>query len=196
MAILSIRFDQSPWKLSSFTLQLVSSESAQLFLDKKFCPFTKFLSSATESGGPMWNAISGKSHSSTYRKLGKEFQVFWLTMVDFFVKLLSRTGLQSPIWNILETKKTIIQDRHDHSKLYQSESVPKDGINLRYYLRKKILLLNLLIWTWDAFLEVFWQWKRVDVDEKSTSQSRGCIRHCQHTLSHAIHRTGWVKQRG
>ena len=66
---------------------------------------------------------------------------------------------------------------------------------LRFTLQMKHPVLHSLVRIWDIFSEVMLVMNLCNVERKSTSQTRICLRHFPHTLSHDIHRPDWVQNR-
>ena len=103
--------------MESFTIELVSNASAQLFIDSTLSTFTIFLSEQLNLDGQWEVAISKISYPSMYQNVtdGKFM---------FFDKKLSKSsdfyylepGLYPSITDILEAMNIFIQERHNHSE--------------------------------------------------------------------------------
>ena len=121
--------------MESFTIELVSNASAQLFPDNTLSSFTIFLPEQMNLDGQWEVAISEISYPSMYQKVteGK---------IMFFDKKLSKSsefyylepGLYPSIRDIFEAKNILIQERHNHSenriKVKRSRKTQKDEICL------------------------------------------------------------------
>ena len=102
--------------MESFTIELVSYASAQLFPDNTHSFFSNFLPEQLNLDGQSEVAISEISYPSMYQNVteGK---------VTFFEKKLSKSsefyylepGLYPPIKDTVEAMNILIQDRHTHS---------------------------------------------------------------------------------
>ena len=103
--------------MESFTIELVSNASTQLFPDNTLSSFTNFLPEQLNLEGKWEVAISEVSHSSMYQNVteGK---------LMFFDKKLSKSSkfhysepcLYPSITAIVEPTNTLIQGRHNHSE--------------------------------------------------------------------------------
>ena len=103
--------------MESFTIELVSNASAQLFPDNTLSSFTNFLPEQLNLEGQWEVAFSGISYRSMYPNIteGK---------VMFFDKKLSMSSelyylepcLYPSITDIVEAMNTLIQERHNHSE--------------------------------------------------------------------------------
>ena len=63
------KFDQSHLTMESFTIELVSNASAQLFPDNTLSSFTNFLTEQLNLDGQWEVAISEKSYPSMYQNV-------------------------------------------------------------------------------------------------------------------------------
>ena len=103
--------------MESFTIELVSNASAQLFPDNTLSSFTNFLPEQLNLDGQREVAISEISYPSMYQNVteGK---------CMFFDKKFSKSsefyylepGLYPSITDIVEAMNTLIQERHNHSE--------------------------------------------------------------------------------
>ena len=101
----------------SFTIELVSNGSAQLFPDNTLSSFTNFIPKQLNLDGQWEVAISEKSYPSMYQNVTEgKFM--------FFDKKLSKSsefhylepGLYPSITDIVEAMNILIQERHNHSE--------------------------------------------------------------------------------
>ena len=103
--------------MESFTIELVSNASAQLFLDITLSSFTNFLPGQLNLDGQWEVSVSEISYPSVYQNVtdGKFM---------FFDKKLSKSSefyyleprLYPSITDIVETMDILIQERHNHSE--------------------------------------------------------------------------------
>ena len=103
--------------MESFTIELVSSASAQLFPDNTLSYFTNFLPDQLNLDVQWEVALSEISYTSMYQNVteGK---------LMFFDKKLSKSseffflepGLYPSITDLVEAMNTLIQERHNHSE--------------------------------------------------------------------------------
>ena len=103
--------------MESFTIELVSNASAQLFPDNTLSSFTNFLPEQLNQDGQWEVAISKISYPSMYQNVTEgKFM--------FFDKKLSKSseffylehGLYPSITDIIEALNILIQERHNHSE--------------------------------------------------------------------------------
>ena len=112
------RVDQSHLTMESFTIELVSNASAQLFPDNTLSSFTNFLPEQLNLDGQWEVAISEISYPSMYQNVteGK---------ITFFDKKLSKSsefyylepGLYPSVTDIVEAINILIQERQSQRKL-------------------------------------------------------------------------------
>ena len=103
--------------MDSFTIELVSNASGELFPDKTLSFSTNFLPEQVNLEGQWEVAISEISYPSMYQMIteGK---------FNFFVKKLSKStstysiepGLYTSITDIMEAMNTLIQERNNHNE--------------------------------------------------------------------------------
>ena len=103
--------------MESFTIEMVSNASAQLFQDITLISFTNFLPEQLNLDGQWEVAISERSYPSMYQNITKgKFM--------FFDKKLSKSsnfyylepGLYPSFTDIFEAMHILIQERHNHSE--------------------------------------------------------------------------------
>ena len=104
--------------MESFTVELVSNASGELFPEKTLSSFTNFLPEQLKLEGQWEVAISEVSHPSMYQNIteGK---------FNFFDEKLSKStstynlepGLYTSITDIVEAMNRLIQERNNHNKL-------------------------------------------------------------------------------
>ena len=103
--------------MESFTTELFSNASAQLFSDNALSFLTHFLPEQLNLDGPWEVAISGISYPSMYQKVTEGNFMF-------FDKKLSKSsefyylepGLYPSITDLVEAMTILIQERHKHSE--------------------------------------------------------------------------------
>ena len=105
--------------MESFTIELVSNASEQLFPDNALSSFTNFLPEQLNIDGQWEVAISEISYPSMYqnvteRKLEKFFfdKKFSKSLEFYYLE----PGLYSSITDIFEAMNILIQERHNHSE--------------------------------------------------------------------------------
>ena len=102
--------------MESFTIELVSNASAQLFPDNTMSSFTNFLPQQLNRDGQREVAISETTYPSMYQNVTEGKFIF-------FDKKLSKSsefyylepGLYLSITDIIEVMNILIQERHNHS---------------------------------------------------------------------------------
>ena len=132
--------------MESFTKELVSNASAQLFPDNTLSSFTNFLPEQLNLEGQWEVAISEISYPSMYQNVTKGNFMF-------FDKKLSKSsdfyylepGLCSSITDIVETMNTLIQERHNHSENCIKLKCLEGRKKLRFTLQMKDLVLHSLL---------------------------------------------------
>ena len=141
--------------MESFTIELVSNASAQLFPDNTLSSFTNFLPEQLNLDGQWEVAISEISYPSMYqnvtegkfkffdRKLSKSSEIYYL-----------EPGLYPSITDIVEVMNILIQERHNHSENCIKVKCLEERKKLRFTLQMKDLVLHSLVQIWDTFLEV------------------------------------------
>ena len=114
---MSEKFDHSHLTLESFTKELVSNASAQIFPDNTLSSFTNSLPELLNLESQWEIAILEVSYPSMYqnvtagsfmffdKKVSKSSQVYYL-----------ETGLYPSITDIVEAMNTLIQEEHNHSE--------------------------------------------------------------------------------
>ena len=103
--------------MDSFTIELVSNASGELFPDNALSSFTKFLPEQVNLEGQWDVAISEISYPSMYQNIMEGY-------FKFFDEKLSKStssynlepGLYTSITDILEAMNTLIQERNNHNK--------------------------------------------------------------------------------
>ena len=107
--------------MESFTIELVSNASGQLFPDNTLCSFTKFSPEQLKLDGQCEDAISEISYPSMYQNVTEGKFMFFdkkLSKPSKFYYL--EPGLYPSIADIVETMNILIQERHNHNENYQS----------------------------------------------------------------------------
>ena len=121
--------------MESFTIELVSNASAQLFPDNTLSSFTNFLPEQLNLDGQWEVAISEISYPSMYqnvtegkfmffdKKLSKSSEVYYL-----------EPGLYPSITDIVEAMNILIQERHNHSENCIKVKVSRKTQKVEIYL--------------------------------------------------------------
>ena len=121
--------------MDSFTIELVSNASGELFSDNTLSSFTNFLPEQVNLEGKWEHAIPEKSYPSMYQNITEGY-------FKFFDEKLSKStstynlepGLYTSITDIVEAMNTLIQERNNFNetcitvKVYRRSQ--KDVINL------------------------------------------------------------------
>ena len=142
--------------MQSFTVELVSNASEQLFPDNTLSSFTNFLKEQLKLDGQWEVAISETSYPSMYQSVTEGKFMFFNKNIskssDFYYL---EPGLYPSIRNIVEAMNTLIQKRHNHSEICITVKVSrKTQKNLRFTLQVEDLVLHFLVRIWDTFLEL------------------------------------------
>ena len=103
--------------MDSFTIELVSNASGEMFPDKTLSSFTNFLPEQVNLEGQWEAAISEISYPSVYQNITEGY-------FKFFDKKLSKStstysiepGLSNAITDIVEAMNTLIQERNNHDE--------------------------------------------------------------------------------
>ena len=140
--------------MESFTIELVSNASAQLFPENTLSCFTKFLPEQLNLEGQWEVAISEIYYQSVYQNVTDR-------KVMFFHKKLSKSsefyclepGLYPSIADIVETMNILIRERHT-AKIASQFKCPEERKKLRFTLPMKDVVLHSLVGIWDTFCEV------------------------------------------
>ena len=124
--------------MDSFTIELVSNASAQLFPDNILSSFTNFLPEQLNLDGQWEVAISEISYPSKYQNVTEgKFM--------FFNKKLSKSsefyylepGLYPSITDIIEARNILIQERHNHSESCIKVKVSRRTQKVEIYLENE-----------------------------------------------------------
>ena len=121
--------------MESFTKELVSNASAQLFPDITLSSFTNFLPEQLNLDGQWEVAISEISYTSMYQNVTEGIFMF-------FDKKLSKSsdlyylerGLYPSITDIVEAMNILIQERHNHSESCIKVKVSRRTQRVEIYL--------------------------------------------------------------
>ena len=103
--------------MESFTKELVSNASAQLFSDNTLSSFTNFLPEQLNLDGQWEVATSEISYPSMYQNVTEgKFMFFDKTLSKSSEFYYLERGLYPSITDILEAMNILIQERHNHSE--------------------------------------------------------------------------------
>ena len=103
--------------MESFTIELVSTESAQLFPDNTLSSFTNFLAEQLNLEGRWEVPIPEIFYPSQYQNVTEGKFMFLdkkVSKSSEFYQL--EVGLYPSITDIVEAMSTLIQERHNHSE--------------------------------------------------------------------------------
>ena len=121
--------------MESFTIELVSNASAQLFPDNTLSSFTNFLPEKLNLDGQWEVAISEISYSSMYQSVTEGKFVFFdekLSKSSEFYYL--EPGLYTSFTDIVEAMNILIQERHNHSENCIKVKMSRKTQNVEIYL--------------------------------------------------------------
>ena len=103
--------------MKSFTIELVSNASAQLFPDNTLSTFTNFLPEQLNLDGQWEVAISELSYPSMYQNVTEgKFMFFDQKLSKSSKFFYLERGLYPFITDIVEAMNILIQERHNHSQ--------------------------------------------------------------------------------
>ena len=103
--------------MESFTIELVSNASGQLFPDITLSSFTKFLTEQLNLNGQCDFAISEISYPSMYQYVTEgKFMLFHKKLSKSSEFFYLEPGLYPSITDIVETMNILIQEGHNHSQ--------------------------------------------------------------------------------
>ena len=142
--------------MQSFTIELVSNATAQLFPYNTLRFFTNFLPELLNLDGQWEVAISEMSYPSRYQNVTEGKPMFFdknfSKSSDFYYL---EPGLYPSILDIVEAMDTLIQERQKHSKNCIAVKVsPRTQKNEIFSLQMKDPVLHSLVRIWDTFSEV------------------------------------------
>ena len=140
--------------MDSFTMELVSNATSQLFPNNTLSSFTNFLPEQVNLDGQWEVAISEISYPSMYQNVteGK---------VMLYDEKLSKTtdayylepGMYSSINDIMQAMNTLIQKRNNHRDTCVTIKVSRVTQKVKVYLGNVKSSLAFLVLTWDIYLE-------------------------------------------
>ena len=103
--------------MESFTIELVSNASAQLYLDKILSSFTNFLPEQLKLDGQWEVAISEISYPSLCQNVTEgKFMIFDKKLSKSSEFCYLEPGLYPSITDFVEARNILIQERHNHSE--------------------------------------------------------------------------------
>ena len=103
--------------MESFTIELVSNDSAQLFPDNTLSSCTNILPEELNLDGQWEVAISEISYPSRYQNVTeRKFMFFDKNFSKLSEFYYLESGLYPSITDIVEAKNILIQERHNHSE--------------------------------------------------------------------------------
>ena len=103
--------------MDSFTIELVSNASGELFPDNTLSSFTNFLPEQVNLDGQWEDAISEISYPSMYQNITEgKFKFFDKKILKFTSTYSIEPGLYTCITYIVEAMNTLIQERNNHNE--------------------------------------------------------------------------------
>ena len=144
--------------MESFTIELVSNASAQLFPDNTLSSFTNFLPEQLNLDGQWGVAISEISYPSMYQNVteGKVDKTLSNSSEFYYLE----PGRYPSNTDIVEAMNFLIQDRHNHNencikvKVSRKFRDLKSRKKLRFTLQMKDPVLHSIVRIWHTFSEV------------------------------------------
>ena len=114
---------------------------------------------------------------------GRQNSTYWNLVFTIPLRILLKP------WKFSFKKDTIT------AKIVSQFKCLEEHKKLRFTLQMKDLVFHCLVRIVVTFLEEMLAMSWSNVERKRTPQTRFCLRHCPHTLSHNIHGPGWVQNR-
>ena len=144
--------------MDSFTIELVSNASGELFPDNTLSSFTNFLPEQINLEGQWEVAISEISYPSMYQNITEGY-------FKFFEEKLSKStstynlepGLYTSITDIVEAMKTLIQERNNHNETCITVKVSRRSQKVVILLANDSSGLASVAPTWVTFLVTMWE---------------------------------------
>ena len=103
--------------MDSFTIELVSNASGELFPDNTLSSFTNFLPEQVSLEGQWEVAISEISYPSMYQNKTEGYFKFYVEKVSKSTSTYNlEPGLYTSITDIVEAMNTLIQERNNHNE--------------------------------------------------------------------------------
>ena len=122
--------------MESFTIELVSNASAQLFPDKTLSSFTKLLPEQLNLEGQWEVAFSEISYPSMHQNVteGRKLYVFLQKTIKLSKFYYLEPGLYPSRTDFVEAMNTLIQERHNHSENCNRVEVSRRTQKVEIYL--------------------------------------------------------------
>ena len=121
--------------MESFTKELVSNASAQLFPDKTLSSFTNFLSEQLNLEGQWEVAIAEKTYPLMYQNVRKgKFMFFDKKPSNSSGFYYLEPGLYPSITDVVEAMNSLIQQGHNHSENCITDKVSRKTQKNEIYL--------------------------------------------------------------
>ena len=141
--------------MGSFTLELVSNASGQLFPDNTLSSFTNFLPQQLNLEGQWEVVISEISYTSLHQNVTAQKFMFFDTKLSNSSEFhYLEPGIYTSITDIFETLNTLIQDRQNHSENCITVKVSRRTQKVEIYLENEGSGLHSLVRIWDTLSEV------------------------------------------
>ena len=103
--------------MDSFTIELVSNASGELFPDNTLSSITKFLPEQVNLEEPWEVAISELSYPSMYQNITEGYFKFFDEKLSKYTSTHNlEPGLYTSITDIVEAMNTLIQERNTHNE--------------------------------------------------------------------------------
>ena len=119
--------------MESFTIDLVTNASPPLFPDNAPSSFTNFLPEQLNLKGWWEVAISEISYPSMYQNVTQGKFMFFDKNINLPETYYLDLGLYPSLTDIVEAKNTLIQERHNHSKICITVKVSRRTQKIEIY---------------------------------------------------------------
>ena len=141
--------------MDSFTIELVSNASSQLFPNNTLSSFTNFLPEQVNLDGQWDVAISDISYPSMYQNVTEgKFMFYDEELSKTTEAYYLEPGLYSSITDIVEAMNTLIQERNNHRDTCITIKVSRVTQKVKVYLaNEESSLAIFLVLIWDIYLE-------------------------------------------
>ena len=172
--------------MQSFAIELVSNASPQLFPDITMSSFSNFLPEQLNLAGQWEVSILEISCPSMYQNVTEgKFMFFDKKFSKSSEFYYLEPGLYPSITDIVEAMNTLIHEKHNHSENCFTFKVSRRMQKVEIYLANE--RSGLAFFSTDLG-HSFGSNVGNEFGVMLTSQTRICLQHCPHTISHDIPR--------
>ena len=139
--------------MDSFTIELVSNASSELFPDISLSSFTKFLPDQVNLEGQREVAISEISYPSMYQKVTDGKFLFYDAIYSkMTTAYYLEPGLYFSVPDIVEARNLLIQERNNHSEICITVRVSRRTQKIELSLIRDDSSLVISVQTWEIYL--------------------------------------------